>query len=104
MTHLSHDIMEFNTPANKVPSVILYKDNKPPTPISKVGNSGTTVIKGPTLVNKIIIIVDRLHALADICDHLMEHAKVDETQDVVHMEPFSLVALVKGLYDEDTRN
>ena len=39
------DIMEINTPANKVPSVILYEDNKLPTPILKVGNSGMTVMK-----------------------------------------------------------
>ena len=115
---MNHDeMMEITTPVNKAPSVIPSED-KTPTPILKVGNSGTTVMKrDPALVNKIRIMharqgydetigrfIARLNALADIGDPLMKHAKVDETQDVVHMEPFSLVALVKGLYDKDTRN
>ena len=42
--------------------------------------------------------------LADISDPSMEYTKVDGTQDIVHMEPFLLVALVKGLSDEATKN
>ena len=30
--------------------------------------------------------------------------KVDGTQDILHMEPFILLALVRGLYDEDTKS
>ena len=46
MDRMNHDdIMEINTTANKVPSVILYEDNKPPTPTLKNENSGTTVMK-----------------------------------------------------------
>ena len=35
---------------------------------------------------------------------MTEYTKVDGTQDIVHMEPFLLVALVKGLSDEATKN
>ena len=42
---MNHDeMMEITTPVNKAPSVIPSED-KTPTPILKVGNSGTTVMK-----------------------------------------------------------
>ena len=69
--------MEVTAPVNKAPSVIKSED-KTPTPILKVGNSGTTVVeKDLALVNKIRIMharqgydetigrfVARLHASA----------------------------------------
>ena len=112
------DIMEVTAPVNKAPSVIKSEEDKPTTPILKVADPGTTVAeKDPALVNKIRIMharqgydktigrfVARLHTLADISDPLTEYTKVDGTQDIVCMEPFLLVAFVKGLYDEATKN
>ena len=100
-----NDIMEVTSPVNKAPSVIPSED-KTPTPMLKVGNSGTTVVeKDPVLVNKIRIMharqgydktirrfVARLYALADISDPLTGHTKVDKTQEIEHMKPFLLVA------------
>lgn len=52
----------------------------------------------------VIGFVARLHELANIGDPLTECTMVDGTQDILHMEPFILLALVKGLYDEDTKS
>ena len=49
-------------------------------------------------------LVARLHGLANISDPSTECTKVDGTQNILHMEPFILLALVKGLYNEDTKS
>ena len=112
------EILEDTIPVNKAPSEKQSKDDVPPTPITKVADPGTAVTKKhPDLLTKIGIMntrqgydetigrfVARLHALTNTSDPSTEYTKVDRTQDIVHMEPFILLALVKGLYDEATKN